>query len=541
MRAVCGIKNRKLILRTDLIEMNYNQAIKYIHQTPKFSRVLGNDFLRALLEKMNNPHKTLSFIHIAGTNGKGSAAAMISQILTKSGFKVGLFTSPYIMRYNERIKINGVDISDEDLARETTLVRGIIRKYDTPVSEFALGAAIAMDYFNKSKCDFVVLETGLGGRLDATNVIEKPLLSIIMSIGLDHTQYLGGTIPEITREKCGIIKSGCPTVVYPDISEESLKIIKETCVEKNSKLYVSEPPEVGEGNSFLFNKKEYTLSLSGEFQKYNAAAVLTAIGVLRGIGVDISDAAVDKGLKTAVNPARFEKLDCGIILDGAHNPPAAAALSETVNKSRKSAVLCVAMMLDKDIAEVVGEFSKIKPEFVIATQLDDMPRCAAAEVVADEFVRHGIKAEVIKSPLAAARGLIERTKNRDDMMPIVCGSLYLCGEVRRRAAAKELCDTFYVYMIRCDDDSLYCGYTTDLKRRFNEHKSGEKGAKYTRAHGAAAVAAAWTAYSRSAAMRLEAFLKKLKKTEKEELGSNPKILFEKYKDRFVEGEYNVSN
>ena len=291
----------------------------------------------------------------------------------------------------------------------------------------------------------------------------------------------------------------------------------------------------------MFNKKEYTLSLSGEFQKYNAAAVLTAIGVLRGIGVDISDAAVDKGLKTAVNPARFEKLDCGIILDGAHNPPAAAALSETVNKSRKSAVLCVAMMLDKDIAEVVGEFLKIKPEFVIATQLDDMPRCAAAEVVADEFVRHGIKAEVIKSPLAAARGLIERTKNRDDMMPIVCGSLYLCGEVRRRAAAKELCDTFYVYMIRCDDESLYCGYTTDLKRRFNEHKSGEKGAKYTRAHGAASVAAAWTAYSRSAAMRLEAFLKKLKKTEKEELGSNPKILFEKYKDRFVEGEYNVSN
>ena len=199
------------------------------------------------------------------------------------------------------------------------------------------------------------------------------------------------------------------------------------------------------------------------------------------------------------------------------------------------------MMLDKDIAEVVGEFSKIKPEFVIATQLDDMPRCAAAEVVADEFVRHGIKAEVIKSPLAAARELIERTKNRDDMMPIVCGSLYLCGEVRRRAAAKELCDTFYVYMIRCDDESLYCGYTTDLKRRFNEHKSGEKGAKYTRAHGAAAVAAAWTAYSRSAAMRLEAFLKKLKKTEKEELGSNPKILFEKYKDRFVEGEYNVRN
>lgn len=532
---------KQITPRIDLIEMKYNQAIKYIHQTPKFSRVLGNDLLRALLEKMNNPHKELSFIHIAGTNGKGSAAAMISQILTESGFRVGLYTSPYIMRYNERIKINGADITDEDLADEATLVRDIIKKYDTPVSEFALGTAMAMDYFNKNKCDFVVLETGLGGRLDATNVIERPLLSVIMSIALDHTQYLGGTIPEITREKCGIIKKDCPTVVYPDIQSDALEIIKEVCAEKNSKLYVSKPPEIEKDNDFSYDGKQYTLALSGEFQKYNAAAVLTAIKALRKMGYDIPDAAVDKGLKTAVNPARFERLDCGIVLDGAHNPSAAAALAQTVRKSGKKAALCVAMMLDKDITEVCGEFLRMNPEFVVATQLSDMPRCAEAEAVAAEFIRHGIKTEVTKSPLAAARRMIEYTRNRDDIIPIVCGSLYLCGEIRRRAAENELLNTFYVYIMRCGDGSLYSGYTTDLRRRLGEHKSGDKGAKYKRAHGVVSVAAAWTAYSRSAAMRLEAFLKKLKKSEKESLCTNPEILFRRYNDRFAEGEYNTAD
>lgn len=524
-----------------MIDMNYNQAIKYIHQTPKFSRTLGNDLLRALLEKMDNPHKKLSFVHIAGTNGKGSAAAMISQILTKSGLKTGLYTSPYIMRYNERIKINGADISDEDLAAETTAVRGIIRKYNTPVSEFALGTAIALDYFNKRGCDLVVLETGLGGRLDATNVIEKPLVSVIMSIGLDHTQYLGSTIAEITREKCGIIKRGCPTVVYPEIQRAALEVIKKTCADLDSALYVSPPPKIEDGNDFLYDGKRYTLSLSGDFQKRNAAAVLTAVGVLRGTGHKITEDAVRAGLETAVNPARFERLGCGIILDGAHNPSAAKALAETVKKTGAGTALCAAMMLDKDITETVGEFAKMRPELVIATCIDEMPRCAAAEVIAGKFGQYGIKTEVIKHPAAAARRLIEYTKDRGDILPLVCGSLYLCGEIRRRAVGGELTNTFYVYMIRCGDDSLYSGYTTDLKRRFDEHRMGGRGAKYTRAHKAVAVAAAWTAYSRSAAMRLEAFLKRLKKDEKERLGHNPEALFENFGDRFLKGEYDTAD
>ena len=181
--------------------MNYEETLIYIHNTPKFARTLGNDLLKKLLKKLGNPQKDLKFIHIAGTNGKGSAAVMLSQILINCGLKVGLYTSPYIERFNERIRINGEEIPDDILADIATRIRETIEKYDTPVSEFALDTAIAFEYFKSQKCDIVVLETGLGGRLDATNVIDKSIVSVIMSIGFDHTQYLGETIEEITAEK----------------------------------------------------------------------------------------------------------------------------------------------------------------------------------------------------------------------------------------------------------------------------------------------------------------------------------------------------
>ena len=206
--------------------MNYTETINYIHNTPKFSRVLGNDLLRKLLDKLGNPQKDLKFIHIAGTNGKGSAAIMLAQILTLSGYKTGLFTSPYIEVFNERIKVDGEIIDNKSLAEITTKIRNTIETYDTPVSEFALDTAIAFEYFKKQNCDIVVLETGLGGRLDATNVIDNAILTILMSIGLDHTQYLGETIEEITAEKCGIIKENNKVIVYP-IQETGAKCVIE--------------------------------------------------------------------------------------------------------------------------------------------------------------------------------------------------------------------------------------------------------------------------------------------------------------------------
>lgn len=408
--------------------MDYKQAIEYIHGTPKFARILGNDLLRRLLEKLGNPQREIRFVHIAGTNGKGSAAVMLAEILKCAGYRTGLFTSPYITRFNERIRVNGTEISDEDLAEICTFVRGTIEEYNVPVSEFALDTAIALKYFRDNSCDIVILETGLGGRLDATNVIESPEVSLIMSIGLDHTQYLGDTIEKITAEKCGIIKPGCPVAVYPILPPEAEQVIESVCIEQGSRLYRAEPPEILENGDFIWRGVRYTLSLAGEFQRYNAAAVLEAVNILRRQGFEISKTAVSKGLRSAGNPARYERLDCGLIIDGAHNPPAAAALCRTLKREGRKVSLCIGMMSDKDIPSYIRELAALEPK-VFATQID-MPRCASAEELAAEFKHFGIEGTVIENPIDAAYAALAEAKSTDGIA-VVCGSLFLAAEVRR--------------------------------------------------------------------------------------------------------------
>lgn len=408
--------------------MNYIETINYIHSTPKFSRILGNDLLRKLLERLGNPQNKLQFVHIAGTNGKGSAAIILSEILVRSGYTVGLFTSPYIEVFNERIKVNGNMISDTDLADIATDIRKIIEEYNTPVSEFALDTAIAFEYFKNCKCDIVVLETGLGGRLDATNVIEKSLVSVIMSIGLDHTQYLGETIEEITAEKCGIIKKDGYTVTYPKQSKSALDIIKNICLLQNNTFIQAEMPEIKEDNLFEYKDKEYALGLCGDFQKYNAATVIETIEILRKQGFIISDAALSDGLKNAFNPVRFEKLPCGIIIDGAHNRPAAKALCATLKKIGKPVNLCIAMMDDKDISGFAEEIAKINPK-VIVTEID-MPRCTSLDTLRAEFAKHKIEVLSETDPIKAVR-LLQKITEQDEIA-CVCGSLYFAGEIRKK-------------------------------------------------------------------------------------------------------------
>lgn len=536
--------------------MNYSETIEYIHSTPKFSRVLGNDLLCRLLDKSGNPQSNLRFIHIAGTNGKGSAAAMLSQILSTAGYKTGLYTSPYITRYNERMKICGVDISDDELASITSEIRTVIETYDTPVSEFALGTAVAFKYFQQNNCDIVILETGLGGRLDATNVIKSPIMSILMSIGLDHTQYLGDTIEKITTEKCGIIKNNCPCVVYPKLQSEVLEIIQKNCYDKNSPLYIADLPDLMRGKNFGYQNKTYSLSLDGEFQKYNAATVLKSVEVLKQKGFDIPQKAIDDGLKTAANPARLEKLKCGLILDGAHNPPAVEALTKTLLKKKRPVFLCVAMMLDKDIKNSIQALAKIKPKLVIATTVTNMPRCADPKLIAKEFKALGISAKVCKNPINASKKLLEESKDTKNAFPLVCGSLYLAGEVRREFADYDntlnksrnskskatsdanSCDKskiYYVYILRCCDNSLYTGYTTDIVRRYTEHCSDDllkrKGAKYTKSHKPENIAAVWTTYNMSTALRFEAFIKRMNKSDKELLIKKPTDIPQKYTEK----------
>lgn len=410
--------------------MNYNETIEYIHSTPKFARTLGNELLLKLLNKLNNPQDKLNFIHIAGTNGKGSCAVVLAEILKRNGYHVGLFTSPYITCFNERIRIDGEEIPNDKLSQITTRIRKTIEKYDTPVSEFALDTAIAFEYFTEEKCDIVVLETGLGGRLDATNVIKAPFITVLMSIGFDHMQYLGDTIEEITAEKCGIIKENRPVIVYPCMNDNAVSVIKRFCAEKNAPYIQADMPRKSSGG-FIYNKKEYELSLGGDFQIYNAATVLKAVEVLNGLGLSIKDAAVFSGLKSAKNPARFEMLECGLIIDGAHNRPASAALCETLKALNKPICLCIAMMSDKDVSGVVSEFSKLSP-CVIATEIS-MPRCAPAERISAEFYKHGISALIEKDPINAARLAL----SHDDKIPVVCGSLYLAAEIRKNFKSRD--------------------------------------------------------------------------------------------------------
>ena len=217
--------------------MNYEQSIDYIHSIPKFRRPLGNANLEKLLTHLDNPQKKLKFIHIAGTNGKGSTAAMTAEILKKSDFKTGLFTSPYLEVFNERIRINGENITDNDLAEYVTRVKAIMEKNNALVSEFAFITAVSFLYFYEKQCDIVVLEVGMGGKLDATNVIDSSLVSVICKIGLDHTQYLGNTVEEIAKEKCGIMRNGGTAVSYPN--NDVRDIIEELEDDKLRSSYVS--------------------------------------------------------------------------------------------------------------------------------------------------------------------------------------------------------------------------------------------------------------------------------------------------------------
>lgn len=412
--------------------MNYQEAIQYIHETPKFSRELGNRMLEKLLMHLDNPQKNLRIVHIAGTNGKGSTAVMIAEILKSAEYRCGLYTSPYIERFNERIRINGMEIPDEDLARIVTNLRQTIEEYDAPVSEFALDTAAAFCWFFEQNCDFVVLETGLGGRLDATNVIERPLVSVLTSIGMDHMQYLGDTIEEIADEKCGILKYGCPVVSYPLQEKSVQKVIIQKAKEKNTSLTIAEKP-ILKNQKIIYKEKEYELGLSGEFQAYNAATVLETIDVLQTHGVTIPKKAIEEGLKKAKNSARFERFGSNVILDGGHNVPAAQALISSLKAENRPMYFCIAMMEDKDWT---GFLQEILPhaQGVVFTEVP-MPRCCPAEQLASAAEKFQIKTEVEENPFLA----IEKAKAMAEEGGIVCvcGSLYLAGQVRPYLRKKD--------------------------------------------------------------------------------------------------------
>lgn len=401
--------------------MNYTETISYIHSTPRFSRILGNDALKKLMYHLGNPEKRLKFIHIGGTNGKGSTAAMCESILRHSGYKTGLFTSPYIEVYNERIRISGENIPDEDLSRIATTVRSVIEENDCAVSEFALGTAIAMVYFAEQNCDYVILEVGMGGLLDATNIIEKAEVTAVVSISLDHMQYLGDTIEKIAREKCGIIKNGADVVSYMPQNNEALDVIKETCAEKNARLIMCKTPEI-DGDTFIYDENRYKLSLRGAYQPYNAATAIEIANSLRKQGAVIPQKAVYDGLAQTAWAARFEFLSDRLIIDGSHNIDGMRTLGDSLQKLGKPVTLVTAMLEDKNHAECISYIAPFADR-IVTTQID-APRCLDAFQTAAETMRTAVIERNVTDAVNNALAF-------DDNIVCVCGSLYLAGEVRR--------------------------------------------------------------------------------------------------------------
>ena len=403
--------------------MNYIEAIDYVHAIPKFVRPLGNEKLGGLLDLLGLPQDKLKFIHVAGTNGKGSVCRMTAEILKSAGYKTGLFTSPFIEVFNERIQINNVNISDDDLARYITDMADIMKTNNISVSEFAFITAVALKYFADLECDIVVLETGMGGRLDATNIIPTPVCTALTSISLDHTQYLGDTIEEIALEKCGIIKSGAKVVTAQNRLVQS--VIAEQAEKADAELIVC-------GNSlktksgFIYKGEEYRLGLKGEYQAENAAIVCEIVDVLRSGGYNISDDALRDGFKNAHWMARYEFITPDIVIDGGHNIDGIRALKKSLMAEKRDVILVLTMMQDKDYKECIKELCTIARK-VIATELD-MPRGLKCSEI--QSICEGNKTECIAEP-----DILKAVKMACDMadggLVCVCGSLYLAGDVRK--------------------------------------------------------------------------------------------------------------
>lgn len=403
--------------------MNYNEAIEYIHAIPRFVRPLGNEKLARLLERLGDPQKKLKFVHIAGTNGKGSVCAMLAETLKRAGYKTGLFTSPFIEVFNERIQINNKLIPDDILAEYVTEAAELMGK--DMVSEFAFITAVAMKYFADEECDIVVLETGMGGRLDATNIIDAPEVAVLTRIGMDHTQYLGNTIEEIAAEKCGIIKPGCEVVSVPN---ERVRSVIEAEFERNGGGRLTFCDEsVPLKGKFGYKTWTYHIALGGTYQAENGAAVIETVNALRRKGWNISGTALDEGFRNVKHPVRYERISENIIIDGAHNLDAMRELKLSLAAEGRDIVLVLAMMRDKSYDICIHTIASAA-KCIVATELKMDRALTATEIkrVADNTKTECI---AVPDPAEAIEKAVEIAGKNG--LVCVCGSLYLAGEVKR--------------------------------------------------------------------------------------------------------------
>ncbi|MBR3243909.1 MAG: bifunctional folylpolyglutamate synthase/dihydrofolate synthase [Parasporobacterium sp.] len=417
--------------------MNYKETLEYISSINWKGSVLGLSRIRDLLEKLGNPQKDLKFIHIGGTNGKGSTAAFLSSILKEAGYKTGLFTSPYIETFNERMQINNENISDEELAEITTWIRPFADSMEDAPTEFELNTAICMVYFKRNNCDIVVLEVGMGGELDSTNVIDSPEAAVITAIGLDHTEELGDTIEKIAKTKSGIIKPGCSAVLYRQ-AESVMEVIREKCRETGVELFVSEPQNVNplsmdiEGQTFSYpGYGKLRIPLIGTYQLNNVSLALKTVEAMQKRGWNISKEAVETGLKKTKWPGRFEVIlrEPLMIVDGAHNPHGIRATSESLRTvfPEKKLVFLFGVMADKDYPDMLDQILPMAKEVCCVTP--DNPRALPAKDLAKVIEESGVKATPYDTIGEAVESVIQKAKDAKTSA-VALGSLYMIGDIK---------------------------------------------------------------------------------------------------------------
>ena len=396
--------------------MKINETLNYIHSLGAFSHKASLERITEVCQRLGNPQNDFKCIHIAGTNGKGSVNTFVSSALKEAGYRVGAFVSPYIVDFCERIQINGEYISHDDLCRLSQKV------IDTKVAltEFEFITAVGFLYFSENQIDVAVLETGLGGRFDATNVIAAPLVSVITKIGLDHTAVLGETIEQIAAEKCGIIKDNMVITTYNQ-PQNALGVIfsgAKNVITPNQN-YLSDVKISVLGNSFCYKGEEYKTNLGGAYQIENA---LVAIETLKNCGLEISATCIKRGLENAFIPARLEVVSKKplIVIDGAHNPDGADVLCEVLAQYENITAI-IGVMKDKNYREVLA---KTLPHCkrVICVK-PNVPRALPQEELA-------LEARQYCSEVLALDNLADAVAHIDDNPTFVFGSLYLASEIR---------------------------------------------------------------------------------------------------------------
>ena len=415
--------------------MNAEQAIAYIHSVFWKGSVPGLGRTQTLLEKMGNPQNSLKYVHIAGTNGKGSTAAMTASILRKAGYRTGLYTSPYIYRFHERIQINGEQISDEDLVAVTEYVKPLADSMEESPTEFELVCCIAFEYFKRKNCDIVVLEVGMGGAFDATNVIEAPEVAVITNIGLDHTDYLGNTLEEIARTKAGIFKENGSAVVYRG-TEGVEAVFEEVCKEKHVSLKKADFAGLTlrshglEGQVFDCGaRKNLHLPLLGDHQLHNAAVVLGIADTLIEKGWNITEQNIYDGMAAVSWPGRFDIVsrDPLFIIDGGHNPQCLEALVKNIQDylPGKKIVALTGVLADKDYGDMYRPVMPLVEKFVCITP--DNPRRLLAADLAVYLQEKGAKATACESTTAGVIRAMELAGK--DGVVLCFGSLYSIGAI----------------------------------------------------------------------------------------------------------------